>query len=400
MDSLSLTGDKNIAFSHSIFFNKIDDYIISFIEHPVDSSRILAVTPHQLLSINPHGECEVLAGVQLQGCTYRDNIYTFTSISHILYAEFSRVKRKDRVVIADQSEHCLKSFTIDRIGISRYSVMGKCRTAGTMQQYATYTDLSDTRLTSPTYLAIAYFSDVIRLIINCNKNIILYPVIISFYSQSLTIHDYYNPTSSSGYVTGFNSDFYYPTFLSSGSMTTNSNADKTCEVKLLTDSSSHSFTYICNGLKNSIIPVDFGGLQLIIQEGELKRFVVDNNIVNLKNVIINHMPVSSSSKLSMFTVKSDHKSLLLYSRPLKVFYYINTMTHHKYHSLSNSLCDHDSFQAIKVISLDSCAYTCATNINCRAFSFVGNTDCYLHSSSTRFAPYRMTPSVMFQTNKN
>ncbi|KAF6021623.1 hypothetical protein EB796_020065 [Bugula neritina] len=285
MNSLSLTGDKNIVFSHSISFNKIDDDIISFIEHPVDSSRILAVTPHQLLCINSHGECEVLAGVQLQGCTYRDNIYTFTSISHILYAEFSRVKREDRVVvIADQSEHCLKSFTINRIGISRYSVMGKCGTAGTMQQYATYTDLSNTRLTSPTYLAITYSSDVIRLIINCNKNSIIYPVIISFYSQSLTIHDYYNPTSSSGYVTGFNSDFYYPTFRSFGSMTTNSNADKTCEVKLLTDSSSHSFTYICNDLKNSIIPVDFGGLQLIIHEGELKQFVVDNNIVNLKNV--------------------------------------------------------------------------------------------------------------------
>jgi len=173
-------------------------------------------------------------------------------------------------------------------------------------------------------------------------------------------------------------------------MTTNSNADKTCEVKLLTDSSSHSFTYICNDLKNSIIPVDFGGLQLIIHEGELKRFVVDNNnIVNLKNFLINHMPVSSSSKFTLFTVKSDHKSLILYSRPLRVFYYLSTMTHHKYQSLSNSLCDHDSFQEIKGISLDSCAYTCATNINCRAFSFVGNTDCYLHDILTSIFPYQV-----------
>jgi len=56
-------------------------------------------------------------------------------------------------------------------------------------------------------------------------------------------------------------------------MATNGNADKTCKVKLLTDLNSHSFTYICSDLENSVIPVDFGGLQLIIHEGELKHFV-------------------------------------------------------------------------------------------------------------------------------
>ncbi|KAF6021626.1 hypothetical protein EB796_020068 [Bugula neritina] len=73
--------------------------------------------------------------------------------------------------------------------------------------------------------------------------------------------------------------------------------------KALTDSSSHSFTYICNDLKNSIIPVDFGGLQLIIHEGELKQFVVDNNnIVNLKN---SNQPYASIIKLKVDNVYSQ-----------------------------------------------------------------------------------------------
>jgi len=349
--------------------------IISFIEHPTDSTKIIAAASKQLVEINHHGDCTVVAGVQLQGCAYLENAYTFTSISHIISANLSKLNllrshKKQFIFVADQPQHCIKVVTLDDLLNVNYAMIGQCGEAGTLVVYQTYSRISDVRLDSPTHLAILYFADVTRLIINCVKNNNTYSIILNIYTSYFIIHSYYG--FQFGFVTGFANNFYYPTAHSFG-VVSPTNEITTCEAKSLVQENTNTVSFECS---NNCIPVIVDGQQLFVNNEKLKRFKVSSGHVELVDVVVTGL----NTNLDFISAVSTEHNFIVYSKTSQTFYYVGHPKHKRFLALSERMCSSKSVRVFKQLSIESCAYACGEQYeNCVAFSITSKAKCYIHN---------------------
>jgi len=369
------------------------DDIISFIEHPTDSTKIIAAASNQLVVINHHGDCTVVAGVQLQGCAYQSNGLYFFAISHFIYAHFTKLKvshslfNKSAILVADESNHCvrflilknLSSFEFDN-SINDYHI-GKCgsfKNELLTENLQSSVDPKEMVLSAPKYLSLYHDSETIRLVVNCVLTEV-YSVTVSIYSTHTIAYEY---SGHPGYVTDVSENLYWPILRSQGFINLSTdNSTSLNQILIINGSYSTTAYYHCDFRNSSAIPRLFQSWPLVIANGKLKSLVYNstNSEIRLNNINIANISTETPPEFTQFTTAKESNQLILYSQSLKKFYYAKAFS--RYQKMLEMLC---SFYTIKIAIVsgpESCAYICYKyGSQCVAFS-VNNYDnsCYIHN---------------------
>jgi len=385
--------------------------IISFIEHPTDSTKIIAATSKQLVEINNHGDCTVVAGVQLQGCLHTRNSLLFASISHIVYAHFTDLNtdhflfNKSVILVADEGDHCIKFFDFEQkllfSNLQTYNI-GTCGLpqltpllAGKVRYFS---DPQAITLNTPKYLSLYHDSETIRLVVNCVLTEV-YSVIVSIYSTHTIAYEY---SGHPGYITNMLNHFDFPLMKSQGFRSMEGNSSLAQVILHIEDNFGtliRVYSYSCESTISSEVPRLLNDLPTILISGKV-RYLIYNQISQgllIQTLQVLNLPLEAESKLSQYTVARD--SLILYSQSLKTFYF--TKIYSQYQRVSESQCSQSIIQKLQVNGAESCAYVCFKyGYICVSFSFNSvDNFCYIHNevSNTSFIN---TPGIYCYTPFN
>ncbi|XP_067941510.1 uncharacterized protein [Watersipora subatra] len=388
-DEVDWTDDLMITNTIS---SELEVEIVSMIEHPLSTNKLLVATRDRLIEFTENGDCTVMAGIEVDQC---DNlldsaVHTFLRISDVTHVNFERIGQSSATfAVADTLDNCVKMFVITTNTFMKLLEFGTCNDEGIMGSMEKFA-MNDIKLNEPKMVTTAYYDNLVQLIINCRLED-PYMVIASFYA-----------TESFGFAYFPNTNVM-PIVMTApyGSMRLEKKAQD-CVVRWYRDAGEQSYDYACPSARVGFFqPHQINGTLIIVSKDATQVAKANQGMRNLQLEMCGDIPnvaLLTGSKIGPggFWIYNKFTRLFCFFEPSKKST-SQQVPKLSFHQVSESHeCDGDLIEATQMESLEMCAYLCVKR-KYSAFSFnINEAYCSLYVARTSQLGFHKLGSVCYR----